>query len=251
MSTVPLGFRGQGRDAAPSCDHVENIFRAALALDELHARSGVDIVLALEPEPWCLLETMAEAVAWFEDFALPFAASHGNEAAMRRHIGLCLDLCHAFVVGEDPVACLRDAQRCGLRVGKVQLSSALAARGSKGCDGLRRRFRDPVYLHQTFEANGRVGPFVDIEDQGFLGLNPLEADVFRCHYHVPLHWHGDADVDTSHDVVVQFLEAIEAEPSLLPEGVPLEVETYTNPQIVEELAFVVERLLGLQRGARS
>ncbi|MCA8968388.1 MAG: metabolite traffic protein EboE [Planctomycetes bacterium] len=244
LSSVPLGFRGQMRERAPTVDHVHNVFRAALALDELHERTGVEVILALEPEPWCMLESIAEAIAWFDDVALPFAAGQGNEAAMRKHVGVCLDLCHAAVVGEDPIECLRRLARAGIRVGKVQLSSALVARGVRGHEALATQYRDPVYLHQTFEATGRVGPFVDLDAEVFGAASPVDTDVFLCHYHMPLHWRGDAMVETTQDMVIAFLQAIVAEPDLLDASVPLEVETYTNPKIEDELAFVVDTLQG-------
>lgn len=245
MSTLPLGFRGRARDRASDERAVANVFHCALALEELLERSGVEIVLAIEPEPWCVLESIDEALHWFVDEALPFAARHGNEAAMRRHVGLCLDLCHAAVVGEDPVEAVRLCARAGMRIGKIQLSSAVVARGSIARDRLLEGFEDPVYLHQTWDRSGRIGPFVDLGDE----LRAAEVDdetTLVSHFHVPLHWSGDDVLETTQSEVLRFLEAC-ATDGFLDASVPLEVETYTNPRIEEELAYVVAQLRGEPR----
>jgi hypothetical protein len=222
---------------------VENVFRAALALEDLAARTGVEIVLAIEPEPWCILESIDEALRWFEDEAFPFAATHGNEAAMRRHVGLCVDLCHAAVVGEHPVDAIRTIGRAGVRVGKIQLSSAVLARGVEGRDRLLREYDEPVYLHQTWARVAGLGPFLDLSDPALASAVLGPDDSLVSHFHVPLHWHGDETLGSTQDQVLEFLQAIEDEPDLLEVGIPLEVETYTNPDIADELAFVVQRLL--------
>lgn len=243
MSTLPLGFRGIDRTRRPSVAMTENLFRAALALEDLKAQTGVEIILALEPEPWCLLESIDETLRWFEDEAFPHAAAAGNEAAFRRHIGICVDLCHAAVVGEDAVSSVRSISRAGVRIGKVQLSSAVVARGSVGRDRLLREYDEPVYLHQTWARIAGVGPFLDLSDPELARLPLASDDALVSHFHVPLHWHGDETLGSTQSQLLDFLEAVENEPRLLEPGVPLEVETYTNPDIGDELKFVAQRLL--------
>ena len=70
------------------------------------------VSLALEPEPCCHMETVAETVRFFERhlFAAPAVAAFGrlaglgrgeSEAALRRHLGVCFDACHMAVEFED------------------------------------------------------------------------------------------------------------------------------------------------------
>ncbi|HYD69690.1 MAG TPA: hypothetical protein VED21_29730, partial [Azospirillum sp.] len=60
ISTVPGGYGMtlRGREAAVA----EGLLQAAAALARLERTSGRTVALALEPEPWCLLETVADAV---------------------------------------------------------------------------------------------------------------------------------------------------------------------------------------------
>jgi sugar phosphate isomerase/epimerase len=239
LSTVPLGFRGRQRDARPEAEHLRMVFRAAQALSRLADDTGVQLVLAIEPEPWCVLETVAEAAAWLGDELAGFAAAQGDEAAVRRHVGLCLDLCHAAVMGEDPVAALELCRRSGLRVPKVQLSSALHARGPRGY-ARALEYAEPVYLHQMREqGGGRV--FVDLEESAARAHVPVQDEEWRVHFHVPLHWAGDEELGSTQGEVLRFVDAIRA--GQLEAGTLLEVETYTNPSIAEELAFISAHML--------
>src|SRR4029079_17989457 len=107
VSTVPgcfLGRAASSRDAAAAVAH--NVLRHAVHLWRIREETGLTVGLALEPEPHCLLETTADAAAFFERhlFAPGAVAAFadrtglsraGAEEALRRHVGVCLDACHA------------------------------------------------------------------------------------------------------------------------------------------------------------
>jgi hypothetical protein len=73
-------------------------------------------------------------------------------------LGVCFDVCHAAVAFEDPGDSLDRIWDAGIRVAKVQLSSALRlAEVAADAEGLLRPFNDGVYLHQTVESrHGRL-----------------------------------------------------------------------------------------------
>ncbi|MFP4539136.1 MAG: metabolite traffic protein EboE, partial [Dichotomicrobium sp.] len=102
ISTVPCAFRprGQGREEAMR----ENLIRHAARLHGIAERTGKEIALALEPEPCCYLETTAETVAYFKQRLLDGSAvgrmseltslsAAQAEETLRRHLGVCLDVC--------------------------------------------------------------------------------------------------------------------------------------------------------------
>src|SRR5262249_7264729 len=80
ISTVPGALRSAvDEDGARAI--AEQVRRQAAALARLQAETGKSIVLALEPEPGCLLETTDDAVAFFTGrlFGGP------DDAVVRRH----------------------------------------------------------------------------------------------------------------------------------------------------------------------
>ncbi len=247
LSTVPLGFRGRDRRARPARAHAENLRRAALALADLAAETGVHLVLALEPEPFCLLETVEEAVAWLQEEACPAAAALGLERALRR---ICLDLCHAAVTGEDPVAAAEGCRRAGFRVPKVQLSAAYTAEGAAGLRALRA-LAEPVWLHQTWVEGAAGGPFLDLDEPGLAALaeGPARGITARCHFHAPLHLERDGALRTTAALVRSFLER--AVRGLLEPGTILEVETYTRADLAPEVAWAAAVLEELPYAPRA
>ena len=148
-------------------DIARNLVRHAAHLVGIRERTGRTIALALEPEPCCFLETIDETVRFFEQHLFGAAAvrqlasspawrASDAEAALRRHLGVCYDVCHAAVEFEDPAASLRALRGGRDRRAKLQLSAALriAAVGPETAAQLRP-FDEPVYLHQVVERRRR------------------------------------------------------------------------------------------------
>ncbi len=239
ISTVPVACRDgfAAEDWAPVRAHLLEVL-AHLA--RVRERGGPLIRLALEPEPHCVLETTDEAIDFFERMAFP--------ASLSEHVGLCFDCCHQAVEFEEPADCLARLARAGIRVVKVQVSSALRARGARLVDLLS--FDEPTYLHQAVarRVDGRLLRFADLPDLARWLERGEPIDECRVHFHVPIFLETLGDVDTTRF----FLE--DCLPRIAP-GTPLEVETYSFgvlPQslrvdsvgsaIARELNWVKERL---------
>jgi hypothetical protein len=118
---------------------------------------------------------------------------------------------------------LRDA---GVRIAKVQVSSALRAVGEGEVAALSR-FDEPVYLHQVVarDADGALHRYDDLGDFARSGVAVEEA---RVHFHVPIFAAHLGPCGTTR----AFLE--EALPLLDP-GMLLEVETYSFDVLPAEL----------------
>lgn len=244
ISTVPLTFRPLAVDLGLLPKAVRNLLQAAADLVELERRTGRRIALALEPEPHCLLETVEEAVGFLERrilasepvaiFArmagLPYA---GAEAVLRRHLGVCLDVCHAAVEFEDPAAALRRLEGAGIAVPKLQLSAALEV-PEVGPDTVARlaRFEDGVYLHQVVERgpDGRLRRFLDLAD-AFARVEAARGRTWRVHCHVPIFVERLDGLASTQPTLAQVL-AIQRQ---RPISRHLEVETYTFDVLPPEL----------------
>ncbi|MDB5439644.1 MAG: hypothetical protein JWM33_2071 [Caulobacteraceae bacterium] len=236
VSTAPGAFRANARSPLIIDAMAEAMIRHAAHLVELERQTGKTIALAIEPEPACFMETTAEAVAFFQSHLFSDAAAarlagltglSQAEAAVaaRRHLGLCLDLCHAAVEFEDPAESFALLRGAGVKVAKLQVSAGLRL-PSVGADtpALLAPFDDKVYLHQVVEQrDGQLTRYDDL-DQAFAALGEAEGQrEWRVHYHVPLFLSEMGQFASTQDFVRQALALHQADPI----SGHLEVETYT------------------------
>jgi sugar phosphate isomerase/epimerase len=236
VSTVPGGFKQLAADPAAVELVAAMMVRHAAHLVRLRERTGRTIVLALEPEPCCLLETIEETVAFFRTHlfapksARELAALTGldiaaADEALRRHLGVCYDLCHAAVEFEDPVANLQSLRDAGIRIAKVQITAGLRLEGvTPATADVLRPFDDKVYLHQVVQRDAAgLTRFVDLP-QAFEGLaDRSDAREWRVHFHVPIFIEDLGAFTSTQFFVREFLALHRARPV----SQHLEVETYT------------------------
>lgn len=244
VSTVPGAYKpamAGADDVALICgqliDHVAYLV-------ELKRRTGRCITLALEPEPCCFLETVAESIAFFEQQLFGPAAvrrlsectslnSAAAATALRTHLGLCLDLCHAAVEFEDPLDCFDRIARAGIRVLKIQISAGLriTTPDATALDALRA-YEDPIYLHQVIERGPQgLQRFTDL-DAAFASVGSESADrEWRVHFHVPIFHDELGPFHSTRD----FIETVLAVHRQEPLAQHLEVETYTWDVLPESL----------------
>lgn len=243
ISTVPGAFKPRAASAQTIARIASQIVRHVAYLVQLRARTGRTIALALEPEPCCLLETVAETVEFFErqlygPEALRQLTSQTGlnraaaEEALRRHVGVCLDLCHAAVEFEDPAAIVPRLRGAGIRIPKMQISAGLrvADLTAEAAQALAP-FNDEVYLHQVVERTAtRINRYVDLPQA--LGATPAEpgAREWRIHFHVPIFLEELAPFSSTQ----VFLRAMLAQQRAEPISPHLEVETYTWDVLPEQ-----------------
>ena len=236
VSTVPGAYKPALGGASDVAAMAEHLLQHVAHLVRLRARTGRLVALALEPEPHCFLETIAEAVDWFARDLHGPAAAHRLAAlsgldvaaatqALHDHLGLCLDLCHAAVEFEDAAGCIRQLEEAGIRVLKVQVSAGLRLPllDAEALEALRR-FDDPVYLHQVVQR-GPLGlqRFADLP-QALAALQGEAADrEWRVHFHVPIFLDRLAPFSSTQPFVREVL-ALQRRQAV---SAHLEVETYT------------------------
>lgn len=234
ISTVPGCFAA--RAAAPQASNTiaQNVARVAAELVHFERVLGRQIALALEPEPACFLETTTQAIEFFERhlFSAETLQFFGRivgldeasaERALRRHVGVCLDACHASVEFEPPREALRRLQAAGISVPKIQVSAGLRVPDPDraALDALRA-FADDVYLHQTVVRDecGELTRFVDLDEALAHGV-PGEGTEWRVHFHVPVFEAKLLPFSSTQD---ELSELLRTAPEL---ASALEVETYT------------------------
>jgi sugar phosphate isomerase/epimerase len=239
VSTVPgawkprLGANGKDEVADRLLAHVATLVR-------LREESGRTVALALEPEPGCLLETVDETVRFFEHSLIGssavarFAARTGlarpaAEDSLRRHLGVCLDACHAAVEFEDAGSAVARLRAAGVGIFKVQLSAGLRVPSPVGeRRQALRRFAEDVYLHQVVVRRASaLTRFDDLPEA--LATSP-DGDEWRVHFHVPLFRETLGPFENTQ----AFLRDLLARHARDPVSAHLEVETYTWDVLPEE-----------------
>jgi hypothetical protein len=218
ISTVPVAFRHGFED-----EHWA-VVRTQLAavlehLSRIYDETGVEIALALEPEPRCVLEQTSEAVAFFERMDFP--------PQLGRFLALCYDCCHQAVEFEDPGASLAALRTAGVPIAKVQVSSSLCARDDE-IEALPQ-FDEPTYLHQVVArtSSGDLHRFDDLPDFA----EALKRERFveaRSHFHIPIFSEHLGPCGTTRFFLEELLPQIDPE-------IPFEVETYSWDVLSPEL----------------
>jgi sugar phosphate isomerase/epimerase len=229
ISTVPLGFKEFPHPSDFESRAISQLLQLALSLDRLHQETGRKIRLAMEPEPFCLLETTDEAIAFFRKL-FQTADEDSNGALAQDYLGLCYDVCHQAVEFEDVADSIRRIQSAGIFINKVHITCAIhlenPAENAEGRNALAG-YVEPRYLHQTM-ARTRTGELLrQVDLTKSLALNPprmfQEAEAWRIHFHVPVDAEDLGPLGTTRNELKQALAA-----ALELRSAPhLEVETYT------------------------
>ncbi|MBK8978558.1 MAG: metabolite traffic protein EboE [Planctomycetes bacterium] len=216
LSTLPLGF-GADVDRGACAVQLRTVAR------ELHAlrdATGRHLVLALEPEPDCLLERADATAAFLEDAVF---RGQSDEAVLRAHLGVCVDLCHLAVVGEDPVAALATLRGQGVAVPKIQVSACPELRDPAGHLDDLLAFAEPRYLHQTVGLrDGAIAcRALDLADVAARRREFAACERVRTHFHTPVFWDDDGPLGSTRAELQRTLASLSGPLPLL------EVETYT------------------------
>lgn len=241
VSTVPIGWDLEEEAVSMSGEMLRGL---AVSLSELAENRGRHITVDLEPEPGCVLDTS-------EDVTKFFAEHLDNEHAMA-HIGVCHDVCHASVMFEGQREALQRYIDAGIRVNKVQVSSAPRAvfgEDVRATIEALRAFDEGRYLHQTVtrDSTGTTRFFEDLPHA--FGWSGKPGEEWRTHFHVPVYLESlDEHLGTTQADILECMDAC-AELGIDPVW---EVETYAwgvlpEAHRVDDLAEGIARELAWTR----
>jgi hypothetical protein len=160
------------------------------SLADLRDRTGRQIMICLEPEPGCILNSAADVVRFFVNYL-------GDSTEVRDHLGVCHDICHSAVMFEEQRAALRAYREAGISIGKAQVSSAISLdfdqlSPEQAPEALNQleKFAEPRYLHQTVWSRGGQTEFFDDLPQAITAVRETARDFWRgqlrVHFHVPI-----------------------------------------------------------------
>ncbi|MFW6324535.1 MAG: metabolite traffic protein EboE [Desulfovibrionales bacterium] len=262
ISTVPCGFKKTVRSQQSISRCALNLVDHAAGLIRMERETGKRIALGLEPEPCCAIETFSEAISFFKEYIFSHWAKARigsfcglseieSERLLRRHLGICYDICHAAVEFENPLQGLDELRKAGISVPKIQLSAAI--RCEDVCMDLvdeLLQFDHKTHLHQTFELNESVlTRYTDLPDAISALKNGKAGGEWRIHCHIPLFASGS--IGSTRDVTASVLQHCRERPaaphleiettawSVLPEWVK---GTDMTEDIAREMRWVQEKL---------
>ena len=245
IQTAPLGFKARVTGADVVASYTENVLRVVAHLIALEAKTGRIVQLALEPEPFCFLETTDETVAYFKDHIftgqaaerlaklahIPVAEAIG---ALRRHLGIVYDICHQAVEYEDITASLQKLVDAGVPIFKLQEAAALyVAEVTQGAVDTLKRYAKTIYLTQTLEKrNGKLNRYLNVDDAiAAFERDPGGPREWRTHIHVPVFLDDLGQFRTTRFAIEDALRFHKKEPL----SRHLEVETYTWDMLPDSL----------------
>lgn len=237
ISTLPVAWGTPCPDRGELEQAAAHLRQAAAWLAQLEQESGRLIYLCLEPEPGCVFSFADDAVHFFQWQLF----GHDDEPAVRRHIRICHDICHAAVMFEDQCEVLQKYAAAGIEVGKIQVSAALrmaldlfeppANEARASAVKQIAKFAEDRYLHQTVVRRG--GDDVFYEDLP-LALAVETDDLrgeWRVHFHLPIYLQEFGRLRTTQEQIGECLAAARRHTSCK----HYEVETYAWGVLPPEL----------------
>ena len=245
IQTAPLAFRPTVTNDEQVHHLTENLLRVVAHLIELEGRTGRRVKLAVEPEPFCFLETTHETVRYFEDHVwsadgirrlMRLSGQPASEVAglVRRHLGVVFDVGHQSVQFEDIAESLRLLRDRGLPIFKLQAAAALRVpRVTPEAVQALTPFTRTIYLSQTTESrDGRLTRMLNLADAIEAWHTGSSAGgEWRTHFHLPV-FLDDLDGLGTTRAEIETALALHVQTPLSDH---LEIETYTWDVLPEHL----------------
>lgn len=263
ISTSPLSYRFWWKDEKSLTDAVQTATQnMLLVVDELvkiAEETGKILHLDIEPEPDGILENSVEFIDWYQNMLMPLAIEHfakksisatSAKEIINTHIQLCYDICHFGVSYEEPQPAIDKLKSLGIKVGKIQISSAIKVDFTTDAEAKLKalaQYDEPTYLHQVvaLRADGKFDKYPDLKQ----AIDDFKVDKhtqWRVHFHVPLFLETYGLLSSTQLEIIKTLAIQKATPFTN----HLEIETYTwgvlpasvqvplNESIIREINWV-------------
>ncbi len=214
----------------------ENMIKIIFQLYEIEKKTNKYLHLDIEPEPDGLLENSNDVINFYQNYLYPIGIEkikskfniNDKKArdCIKKYLTICYDICHFSLAYEDPKDTFNKFNSNQIKIGKIQVSSALKIIFNKNnekkiWDSLEK-FDEPVYLHQVTEyKNNKVKTYPDLPE---LFLNKKSFKELRAHFHVPIFLEEFDHLSSTQDQILKVINYINTNKTLCDH---LEIETYT------------------------
>ena len=245
IQTPPLGFKPNVTGPDVVASFTAHVLEVTAHLVKLHHETGKIVTLAIEPEPYCFLETTDEVIKYFTTQLYTGPAARTlhkltglpvNEAiaALRQHVGIVYDICHQAVEYEDIPDSLQRLVDANIPIMKFQQATAIhVPTVTQAAVDALKKYSDTIYLTQTIEKqDGRLTRYLNLEDAfAAWARDPSAAKEWRVHIHVPVFLDDLGPFRTTRFALEDALRFFQKTPL----SRHLEIETYTWDVLPESL----------------
>lgn len=251
FSTAPLGYKFSLNKEKETSDNNLVINYLLILLKKLiyiEKLENKTIHIDFEPEADCLLENIHDVINFFEKSLLINLASKLTEDLnitlpeaknyILKHLRICYDICHQSVQFEDHLKNFEILNKRNIKIGKIQLSSALEINVKKHTlNNLKidlDKFKDEIYLHQVVIKNFD-GSFTKYRDlpEALENFSDNKESFWRIHYHLPIFAENYNNLFTTRKELQTIINFLKTSPITS----CLEIETYTWEILPKELKF--------------
>ena len=269
ISTSPLSYRFWWKDGQSLANTIQmatqNMLLVVDELMKIAEETGKTLHLDIEPEPDGILENSVEFIDWYQNILIPSAIEHfakksisakSAQEIINTHIQLCYDICHFGVSYEEPQPAIDQLNNLGIKVGKIQISSAIKVDFTTDAEAKLKalaQYDEPTYLHQVvaLRADGKFDKYPDLK-QAIDSFEDGKHTQWRVHFHVPLFLENYGLLSSTQSEIIKTLAIQKSRPFTN----HLEIETYTwgvlpasvqvplNESIIREIAWV-QSILGI------
>ena len=214
----------------------ENMLEIVIYLYQIEKKTRKYLHLDIEPEPNGLLENSDDVINFFQNFLYPIGIKKIKsklklnekkaKECIQKYLTICYDICHFSLAYEDPIHTFNKFKTYQIKVGKIQVSSALKIIFNKNNENIiwnsLKKFDEPIYLHQVTEfKNDKVKTFKDLPE---LFSNQKSFKELRAHFHVPIFLEKFDYLYSTQDHILKVIDYINIDKTLCEH---LEIETYT------------------------
>jgi len=227
----------------------KNLTSIVLHLTKVEKETGKYLHLDIEPEPDGMLENTLEFLSFYNQYLLPIAgeiiqsetgiSKDKAEELIYRHITICYDVCHFSLAFEEPKDTFLALKKANIKVGKIQVSSALKIIFDNTKNGAiwqsLANFNEATYLHQVTEkVNGLVTVYNDLP---IILEQKKKHTELRAHFHVPIFLEAFDNLLSTQDQILKVMEYLKADAI----SKHIEVETYTWEVLPENLKIPLDK----------
>lgn len=253
ISTSPISYKHWHKTAESSSEVLKiganNLSLIVLHLSKIEKDTGKYLHLDIEPEPDGMLENTTEFLSFYNDYLLPIASKKikatlgvSTEKATEliyRYITICYDICHFSLAFEEPKDTFSRLKRQNIKVGKIQVSSALKVIFNGQNDTAiwesLERFNESTYLHQVTEKID--DEVVVYNDLPIVLEQKKKHGELRAHFHVPIFLEAFNNLFSTQDQILKVMECLKKETI----STHIEVETYTWQVLPDNLKIDLDK----------